>query len=59
MPIAIIIIGSSIWLTFIVRAYTIANKVDNWQLVNSYTASAMIGLWIMAFGGLWLLLRKR
>ena len=59
MPFVLIILGLSMWLNFVIRAWSVAGNVDNALLVNSYTQSAMLGLWIMFFGGLWLWLRKR
>lgn len=59
MPFAIIFVGLFMWLNFVARAWSVAGNVDNYALVNSYTQSAIFGLWLMVFGGLWLLLRKR
>jgi hypothetical protein len=59
MPIAIILIGSSLWLTFVIKGLAIADKVDNFALVNVYSSMAMLGLWLMGLGAVWLLLRKR
>jgi hypothetical protein len=47
------------WLNFVIRAWSVAGNVDNAGLVNSYTSSALLGLWLMVFGGLWLLFDKR
>ena len=54
-----IFVGLGLWLNFVIRAWSVAGNVDNYALVNSYTQSAIFGLWIMFFGGLWLYLRKR
>jgi hypothetical protein len=58
MPFVIIFLGLSMWLNFVIRAWSVSGNVDNYALVNSYTSSALLGLWLMLFGGLWLLFRK-
>lgn len=57
MPFVLIFVGLFFWLEFVIRAWLVVGT-DNYALVNSYTNSAMLGLWMMVFGGLWLL-RKR
>ena len=59
MPFVLIFIGLAYWLNFVIRAWSVSGNVDNASLVNSYTASALLGLWLMVIGGLWLLFRKR
>jgi hypothetical protein len=54
-----IFVGLGMWLNFVIRAWSVAGNVDNYALVNSYTSSALLGLWIMFFGGLWLYFRKK
>ena len=53
-----IFVGLAMWLNFVIRAWSVSGNVDNYALVSSYTQSAIFGLWIMLFGGLWLLFRK-
>ena len=59
LPIILIFVGLGYWINFVVRAWSVAGNLDNVALVNSYTQSAIFGLWIMFFGGLWLLFSKR
>ena len=59
MPFVLIFIGLAYWLNFVARAWAVSGNVDNYALVNSYTQSAIFGLWLMVIGGLWLLFRKR
>jgi hypothetical protein len=59
MPFVLIFIGLSYWLNFVIRAWSVSGNIDNAGLVSSYTQSAILGLWITFFGGLWLYLRKR
>jgi hypothetical protein len=59
MPFVLIFVGLFMWINFVVRAWSVAGDVDNYALVNSYTSSAILGLWLMFFGGLWLYFRKR
>jgi hypothetical protein len=58
MPFVMIFVGLAMWLNFVIRAWSVSGNVDNYALVSSYTQSAIFGLWIMLFGGLWLLFRK-
>lgn len=58
MPFVLIFVGLFQWLNFVVRAWSVSGNADNASLVNSYTSSALLGLWLMLFGGLWLLFRK-
>jgi len=58
MPFLLIFVGLAYWLNFVYRAWSVVGT-DNYALVNSYTNTAMAGLWMMFFGGVWLLLRKR
>ena len=59
MPFVLIFVGLAYWLNFVIAAWSVSNKVDNYLLVGSYTQSAIFGLWLMVIGGLWLLFRKR
>ncbi len=59
IPIGVIFVGLGMWLNFVARAWAVSGNVDNYALVNSYTQSAIFGLWLMVFGGLWLLFSKR
>jgi hypothetical protein len=58
-PFALIFIGLGYWLNFVIKAWSVAGNVDNALLVNSYTQTAIFGLWLMVIGGLWLLFRKQ
>ena len=58
MPFILIFVGLAYWLNFVIRAWNVPNAVDNYALVNSYTQSAIFGLWLMVVGGLWILFRK-
>ncbi len=58
MPFLLIAVGLIYWLNFTTKAWSVVGT-DNYALVNSYTNTAMAGLWLMFFGGMWLLLSKR
>ena len=57
MPFVLIFVGLAYWLNFVIRAWSVVGT-DNYHLVNSYSNTALMGLWLMLFGGLWLLFRK-
>ncbi len=59
MPFVLIFVGLVYWLNFVILAWSVASDVDKYSVVNSYTSSAIFGLWLMVIGGLWLLFRKR
>lgn len=58
IPFGLIVIGSIYFLDYTIRAWQVCSNIDNWYLVNSYTATAMGGMWLMAIGSIWLLLTK-
>jgi hypothetical protein len=57
MPFLLIAVGLIYWLNFTIRAWSVVGT-DNYALVNSYSNTALMGLWFMVIGGVWLL-RKR
>lgn len=57
MPFLLIAVGLIYWLNFTIRAWSVVGT-DNYALVSSYSNTALMGLWFMAIGGVWLL-RKR
>lgn len=59
MPFVLIFVGLVYWLNFVILAWSVADDVDKYSAVNSYTSSAIFGLWLMVIGGLWLLFRKK
>lgn len=59
LPLILIAIGLIYFIRFDVMAWSVSGNIDNWQLVNSYTQTAIFGLWLMLIGGLWLMFRKR
>ncbi len=59
MPFVLIFVGLVYWLNFVILAWSVADDVDKYSVVNSYTSSAIFGLWLMVIGGLWLLYRKK
>ncbi len=59
MPFVLIFVGLVYWLNFVILAWSVADDVDKYSVVNSYTSSAIFGLWLMVIGGLWLLFRKK
>ena len=58
MPFVLMLIGFVYWLNYVVRAWSVVGT-DNYALVNSYSNTALLGLWLMVAGGLWLLATKR
>jgi hypothetical protein len=59
MPFVLIAIGLTYYLNFTIRAWLIMGDVDRYAEINSYTQTAMVGLWLMLGGGVWLLRRYR
>ena len=57
MPFLLIIVGLIYWLNFTTRAW-LAVGTDNYALVNSYSNTALMGLWLMVIGGVWLLRKQ-
>ena len=58
MPFVLMLIGFIYWLNYVIRAWSVVGT-DNYALVNSYSNTALFGLWLMVAGGLWLLAVKR
>lgn len=59
MPYFITLIGASLWLVGVVKSTALAGNTANWALVNAYSQLAMLGLWTLALGVVWLLLRPK
>ena len=59
MPFVLIAIGLTYYLNFTIKAWLIMGDVDRYAELNSYTQTAMVGLWLMLGGGVWLLRRYR
>ena len=59
MPFVVIAIGLTYFLNFTIKAWSIMGDIDRYAELNSYTNTAMVGLWLMVGGGLWLLKRYR